>query len=101
MSETENRNDPHVSTEELRAALAPREGSRRNPVLVSERDAGELKELRAALDAARGDAKELRLELVRARAEAAERRDALSKLANAGLFRRRKVMAELKQRNAF
>lgn len=128
MSETE----PHVSTEELRAALAPRGETRRNPVLVSERDAGELKELRAALatadelrteldasrraidaaradaielraalDAARGDAKELRLELVRARAEAAERRDALSKLANAGFFRRRKVMAELKERNAF
>ena len=97
MSETE----PHVSTEELRAALAPRGETRRNPVLVSERDAGELKELRAALDAARGDAKELRLELIRARAEAAERRDALSKLANAGFFRRRKVMAELKERNAF
>jgi hypothetical protein len=128
MSETE----PHVSTEELRAALAPRGETRRNPVLVSEQDAGELKalrealetadglraeldasrraidaaradaiELRAALDAARGDAKELRLELVRARAESAERRDALGKLASAGFFRRRKVMADLKSRNAF
>jgi septal ring factor EnvC (AmiA/AmiB activator) len=128
MSETE----PHVSTEELRAALAPRGETRRNPVLVSEHDAGELKalrealetadglrseldasrraidaaradaiELRAALDAARGDAKELRLELVRARAESAERRDALGKLASAGFFRRRRVMAELKSRNAF
>ena len=38
MSETE----PHVSTEELRAALAPRGETRRNPVLVTERDAGEL-----------------------------------------------------------
>ena len=132
MSETENRTEPHVSTEELRAALTPRGETRRNPVLVSERDEGELKqlraaletadslrteldasrrlidsaradaiELRAALDAARGDAHELRLELMRARAEAAERRDALSKLANAGFFRRRKVMAELKERNAF
>lgn len=132
MSETENRNEPHVSTEELRAALAPRGETRRNPVLVSERDAGELKELRealatadelrneldssrrtidsaradaielrAALDAARGDAHELRLELMRARAEAAERREALSKLANTGFFRRRKVIAELMERNAF
>ena len=118
--------EPHVSTEELRAALAPRGETRRNPVLVSERDGGRAQEaprgardrgraaveldasrrlidsaradaieLRAALDAARGDAKELRLELIRARAESAERREALSKLANAGLFRRRKVMAEL------
>ena len=124
--------EPHVSTEELRAALAPRAETRRNPVLVSERDGGEIKnlraavetadglrseldasrrlidsaradaiELRAALDAARGDAKELRLELMRARAESAERREALSKLANAGLFRRRKVKAELMARNAF
>jgi uncharacterized coiled-coil DUF342 family protein len=131
MSETEDRTEPHVSTEELRAALSPRGESRRNPVLVTERDAGELKELRealetadglreeldasrraidaaradaielrAALDAARGDAQELRLELVRVRAEAAERRDALSKLANAGFFRRRKVMRELMKRNA-
>ena len=113
--------------------MAPRAETRRNPVLVSERDGGEIKEpsrgsprprtglrseleasrrlidsaradaieLRAALDAARGDAKELRLELMRARAESAERREALSELANAGLFRRRKVKAELMARNAF
>jgi uncharacterized coiled-coil DUF342 family protein len=132
MSETDNRTEPHVSTEELRAALAPRAETRRNPVLVTEHDEGELKELRAALetadelraeldasrraidsaradaielraalDAARGDARELRLELIRARAEAHERREALGKLANAGLFRRRKVIAELMARNAF
>jgi hypothetical protein len=132
MSETDHPTEPHVSTQELRAALAPRGETRRNPVLVTEHDEGELKELRAALatadelrsqldasrraidssradaielraalDAARGDAKELRLELIRARAEAAERREALGQLANAGLFRRRKVIADLKARNAF
>ena len=110
MSETDNSTEPHVSGEELRAALAPRD-ARRNPVLVTEHDDGELKqlkaaleaadELRASLEAAREDAKELRLELTRARAESHERREALSKLANAGLFRRHKVIADLKQRNAF
>ena len=131
MSETDNSTEPHVSGEELRAALAPRD-ARRNPVLVTEHDDGEIKqlkaaletadglrteleasrrlidsaradaiELRASLEAAREDAKELRLELARARAESHERRDALSKLLNAGLFRRRRVIAELKARNAF
>ena len=133
MSETDNSTEPHVSGEELRAALAPRGETRRNPVLVTEHDDGEIKqlkrrardrrracapsstasrrlidsaradaiELRASLEAAREDAKELRLELTRARAESHERREALSKLLNAGLFRRRKVIAELKARNAF
>ncbi|HWK26827.1 MAG TPA: hypothetical protein VNS09_09705 [Solirubrobacter sp.] len=132
MSETDHHDEPHVSSDDLRAALVPRGETRRNPVLVTERDAGELQELRAALetadglraeldasrraidaaradsielraalDAARGDAKELRLELIRARAEAAERREALGQLANAGLFRRRKVIRELMERNAF
>jgi len=131
MSETDNSTEPHVSGEELRAALAPRD-ARRNPVLVTEHDDGELKqlkevlatadglraeleasrrlidsaradaiELRASLEAARADSKEMRLELTRARAESHERREALSKLLNAGLFRRRKVIAELKARNAF
>jgi septal ring factor EnvC (AmiA/AmiB activator) len=133
MSETDNSTEPpHVSGEELRAALTPKGETRRNPVLVSEKDDGEIKqlkealatadglrseldasrrmidsaradaiELRASLEAAREDAKELRLELTRARAESHERREALSKLLNAGLFRRRKVIAELKARNAF
>jgi hypothetical protein len=131
MSETDNGTEPHISGEELRAALAPRD-TRRNPVLVTEHDDGELKqlkevletadglrseleasrrlidsaradaiELRASLEASREDARELRLELARARAESHERREALSKLLNAGLFRRRKVIAELKARNAF
>ena len=125
MSETDHRTEPHVSTEELRAALAPREGTRRNPVLVTEHAEhaeGEIArssatrstprtptrrelrteldrhrraidaaradtiELRAALDAARGDAAELRAELATAKAEARERRNALEKLANAGLL---------------
>jgi hypothetical protein len=133
MSETDNSTEPpHVSGEDMRAALTLKGEIRRNPVLVTEHDDGELKalkaavetadglrteleasrrlidsaradsiELRASLEAAREDAKELRLELVRARAESHERRVALSQLANAGYFRRRRVMAALKQRNAF
>jgi septal ring factor EnvC (AmiA/AmiB activator) len=136
MSETDPTTEPHVSTDELRAALAPRREPRRNPVLVSEhsehadREAAELRsaleaaregesglrtelnasrraidsaradaiELRAALDASRGDAAELRAELSAARIDLRERKTALDRLANAGLFRRRKVLNDLATR---
>jgi septal ring factor EnvC (AmiA/AmiB activator) len=136
MSETDHRTEPHVSTEELRAALTPRGETRRNPVLVTENaehaegeivqlrnaldaaraDETQLRselddsrraidaaradaiELRAALDAARGDAAELRSELATARVDLRERRTALEKLANAGAFRRRRVLADLRSR---
>jgi septal ring factor EnvC (AmiA/AmiB activator) len=125
MSETDHRTEPHISSQELRAALAPRAEARRNPVLVTEQpehaenEIQELQrvleeldrsrreidaaradtiELRAALDAARGDAAELRAELAQAKAEGRERRSALDKLANAGLFKRRKVLADLSAR---
>jgi septal ring factor EnvC (AmiA/AmiB activator) len=136
MSETDHRTEPHVSTEELRAALAPRGETRRNPVLVTEQPehaegeivelrsaldaarAGETElrteldrsrraidgvradaiELRAALDAARGDAAELRSELATAKADLRERRTSLERLANAGAFRRRRVLADLRER---
>jgi hypothetical protein len=129
MSETDHSTLPHVSSEELRAALAPRESARKNPVLVTERDESELKalkaaletadglrteldatrrsidsaradaiELRAALDAARGDAGELRAELAAARIDMRERRNALDRLANANVFKRRKIIAELNER---
>ena len=122
MSETDHRTEPHVSTEELRAALAPREGTRRNPVLVSEpadqaeREIGALRdeldhsrraidaaradtiELRAALDAARGDAAELRAELAQSKAEGRERRAALEKLANAGFFSRRRLLSDFRDK---
>ena len=55
-------------------------------------------ELRAALDAARGDAAELRAELATTKAESRERRNALEKLASAGLFKRRRVIADLSGR---
>jgi uncharacterized protein (DUF3084 family) len=52
-------------------------------------------ELRAALDAARGAAAGLRAELATTKAESRERRNALEKLANAGLFKRRRVISDL------
>ena len=66
MSETDHRNEPHVSPGELRAALAPRGDARRNPVLVNEHEEmaeEEIRQLRAALDTAHADRSELRVEL--------------------------------------
>jgi septal ring factor EnvC (AmiA/AmiB activator) len=87
MSETDPRTEPHVSTEELRAALAPRREPRRNPVLVSEHSEHadrELSELRAALETAQAGENGLRSELNAsrraidsARADAIELRAAL------------------------
>src|SRR3954470_15158220 len=85
MSETDNSTEPpHVSGEELRAALTPRGETRRNPVLVTEspeqanseidqlRDAlqSELDASRRAIDSARADAIELRAALDAARGDA-------------------------------
>ena len=111
-------NEPHVSTDELRAALAPRGESRRNPVLVTESnehalaEIAELRsaidtaradaiELRAALDASRGDAGELRAELASVKAESRERRIGLDRLAGASAFRRRSVIRDLQERGVF
>jgi septal ring factor EnvC (AmiA/AmiB activator) len=81
MSETDHRTEPHVSTEELRAALAPRPATRRNPVLVSEQpeDAErEIGALKAALESAHADKTELRTELdAHRRAIDASRADAI------------------------
>jgi septal ring factor EnvC (AmiA/AmiB activator) len=81
MSEWDQRNEPHVSPDEMRAALAPRRESRRNPVLVSERSAqadAELHDLRTALESARADEGQLREALDRTRSEVdAARADAI------------------------
>lgn|GEM_PF-4122198 len=112
MSESDR---PQISTDELRAALAPRREFRANPVLISEpvnHAAAELSELRgvvdsaradvielrAALEAARGDAAELRVALANARSESLDRRAALDQLAGAGPLRRRRVLASLRER---
>jgi septal ring factor EnvC (AmiA/AmiB activator) len=102
MSETDHRNEPHVSPGELRAALTPRGEARRNPVLVNAheemaeeeirqlRDAlevseaghlelrGELEAIRKSIDASRADQIELRAALDAARGDAAELRAELA-----------------------
>jgi septal ring factor EnvC (AmiA/AmiB activator) len=118
MSETEHRTEPHVSTEELRAALAPRELNRRNPVLVSEHSEDaeteinalrdglhsapadendlrtELDGHRKAIDAARADTIELRAALDAARGDAAELRAELAQ-AKAEARERRNALDKL------
>src|ERR1700742_1962961 len=94
-------NEPHVSTDELRAALAPRGESRRNPVLVTESNEhalAEIGELRCAIDTARADATELRAELASLRIDARERRIALDQLAGASIFKRRGIIKDLETR---
>ena len=135
MSETDHRTEPHVSTEELRAALAPRAETRRNPVLVTEhaehaeREAAELRDAlephapRAACAPSSTPAAARSTPPAPTRSSCAprstppaatppscapsssapapslrERRERARQLANAGLFRRRKVLADLTTR---
>jgi septal ring factor EnvC (AmiA/AmiB activator) len=123
MSEWDNTSEPHVSPEELRAALAPKAG-RRNPVLVSEQSPqadAEVIELRAALelarvgedelrtalernrqaiDASRADAIELRAALDAARGDAAEMRAELASV-KVDLRERRSALDRLASAGAF
>jgi septal ring factor EnvC (AmiA/AmiB activator) len=123
MSEWDNQSEPHVSPDELRAALAPR-GGRRNPVLVSEQSpqaTGEVIELRAALelarvgedelkatlernrqaiDAARADAIALRAALDASRGDAAELRAELASV-KVDLRERRSALDRLASAGAF
>jgi septal ring factor EnvC (AmiA/AmiB activator) len=123
MSEWDNTSEPHVSPDELRAALAPRSG-RRNPVLVSEHSpqaTDEVIELRAALelarvgedelkatlernrqaiDAARADAIELRAALDASRGDAAELRAELASV-KVDLRERRSALDKLASAGAF
>jgi hypothetical protein len=109
--------EPHVSPDELRAALAPR-GSRPSPVAAApgrrlERDAApawewttdlsdgdqaELAELRSTVGAQRERIETLEASLRTARTSAREAREALSELAVASAFRRRTLRRELAER---
>jgi hypothetical protein len=115
MSDRDSHDEPHVSADELRAALAPR-ASRRSPVLepamadaratpswdwsagISDGELSELEELRsssAELERQLGDCREASRQ---ARAREHELRGALEELAAAGPWRRRKVVAALVER---
>jgi len=114
MSQPDRITEPHVSPDELRAALAPRR-SRPSPVAagagrrlerdaapawewstdLSDGDQAELAELRSTVGRQRERIEALEEALGTARTGAREAREALSELAAAGAFRRRALRREL------
>jgi hypothetical protein len=118
MSQPDRITEPHVSPDELRAALAPR-GSRPSPVAaaaagrrmqrepapawewtteLSDGDQAELAELRSTVAAQRERIESLEDALATARTGARESREALSELAAASGLRRRALRRELVSR---
>jgi hypothetical protein len=116
MSDSDLHNEPHVSADELRAALAPKP-SRRSPVLehvmadapaaspswdwtagFSDGELSELQDLRAAKADLETQVGDLHAAARQARTREQELRAALAELAAAGPFRRRRVMASLVER---
>jgi len=114
MADSDRRPDPEVSRQELRSTLA---GSgtrpRRQPARprayehgavpawdwsADELSAAERDELRAAVSALRERVAELERAATRAQERERELRDALRKLAAAGLRRRRRLTGELRDR---
>jgi hypothetical protein len=95
--------EPHVSGEELRAALARNGRSRPNPVMTDDPPAWEwttdeqveLVELRAATHALEGQIEELRQEAEAARGRERALRDGLKRLAAARMWHRRAVVEDL------
>jgi hypothetical protein len=115
MSDRDFHDEPHVSADELRAALAPR-ASRRSPVLehamadapaapswdwsagISDGELSELEDLRASSAELERQVADLREAQRQARGREHELRAALAELAAAGLWQRRKVLARLVER---
>jgi hypothetical protein len=103
---SESQTEPHVSGEELRAALSSQGRSRANP-LVADAQPGwewtteehaELIELRASAATLEERMEELRREADAAHTVERELRDALRRLASARAWQRRGVIAELAAR---
>ncbi len=100
---SESHTEPHVSGQELRAALASNGRSRPNPLMTSEPPAWEwTTDEQAELDELRESTAELETEIERlrsvahdARAREKEARDGLRRLAAARSWQRRTVLAEL------
>jgi hypothetical protein len=115
MSDHDSHDEPHVSADELRAALAPR-GARRSPVLehvmadapatpswdwsagISDGELTELEELRTSSAELERQLADCRESTRQARAREHELRGALEELAGAGFWGRRKVIAQLVER---
>jgi hypothetical protein len=100
---SESHTEPHVSGQELRAALAGQGRSRPNPLMASEPPAwewttdeqAELEELRASTAELESEIEQLRGTAADARAREHEVRKALRQLAEARPWQRRAVVAEL------
>jgi hypothetical protein len=114
MTQPDRSSEPHVSPDELRAALAPRRHSRPSPVVssvvtaerepapawewttdFSDADQAELEELRSTVAAQRERLDALEDALVGARAAGREAREALSAFAAASFWQRRALRREL------
>jgi hypothetical protein len=106
MSESDRHIEPHVSGQELRAALAPRGRSRPSPVIApppawewsADGDTRELEEARASVAELQEEADELRATIEAAGARERALRDALARLAAARPWQRAGVRAELAAR---
>jgi hypothetical protein len=105
------RTEPHVSGQELRAALAAGGRSRPSPLIAEKREEetpawewraeisdGELDDLRRGNEELTGRVEELETSLRDARAMELELRGALERLADAPPWRRRGIVAELVRR---
>jgi hypothetical protein len=100
---SESHTEPHVSGQELRAALAGSGSSRPNPLMASEPPAWEwtsdeqveLEELRASKAELESQVEQLRGNAADSRAREKEVRQALRRLAEARPWQRRAVVTEL------
>ena len=101
---SESHTEPHVSGQELRAALAGSGSSRPNPLMASSEppawewttdEQAELEELRASTAELESQIEQLRGTAADARAREHEVRQALRRLAEARPWQRRAVMIEL------
>ena len=103
---SESHTEPHVSGQELRAALAQKSRSRPNPLMASDPPAwewttdeqAELDELRESAAELESQNERLRDVVADARAREKEVREALRRLAAAKPWQRRAVLAELSGR---
>jgi hypothetical protein len=117
MTQPDRSSEPHVSSDELRAALTPRFHSRPSPVVsntmtaepepapawewsteLSDGDQTELLELREAVAAQRVRMDGLESELLESRSSQREAREALSAFAAASPWQRRMLRRELSER---
>jgi uncharacterized protein YlxW (UPF0749 family) len=103
---SDSHTEPHVSGQELRAALAQNGQSRPNPLMTSEPPAwewttdeqAELEELRASTAKLETQVERLRSDVADSRARENEMRNALRRLAEVRSWQRRGIVAELSGR---